>query len=228
MIALTDFLPDASEPNVEYIRTKCLYDCYKDDKDVLFWEQDGGKAYISLASGDMTVFCENGDYEEIKEFISVISPRSIFGSLEVLEKLGFSDIHSVFVMSRKADILGETVGDDLKSREIYDILNVKEFVLPEYPYFAVDLCRRLNRGLADYFAIRNKCAAVSFHTGNYAVLNGIVSREKGLGTVALKAILQKNYGRELIVCCEEKLIEFYEKNGFKKLYKAGYRCKQQA
>ena len=228
MIALTDFLPEAGEPNAEYIRIKCLYDCYKDDKDVLFWEQDGGRAYISLASGDMTVFCENGDYEEIKEFISVISPRSIFGSLEVLEKLGFSDIRSVEVMSRVADISGNTEGDSLQSGEIYDILNVKEFSLPEYPYFAVDFCRRLNRGLANYFAIKDKCAAVSFHTGDYALLNGIVSREKGFGTLALNAILQKNYGRELLVCCEEKLIGFYEKNGFKKLYKAGYRCKQQA
>ena len=228
MIALTDFLPEASELNAEYVRIKCLFDCYKDDKDVLFWEQNGGKAYISLASGDMTVFCENGDLTEIKEFISVISPRSIFGSLEALKKLGFSDIHSVFVMSRKADILGETIGDSLKSREIYDILNVKEFSLPEYPYFAVDFCRRINHGTADYFAIKDQCAAISFHTGNYALLNGIVSREKGLGTVALRAILQKNYGRELIVCCEENLIGFYEKNGFKKLYKAGYRCKQQA
>lgn len=228
MIKLTHNLPEASEPNAEYIRIKCLYDCYKDDKDVLFWEQDGGRAYISLASGDMTVFCENGDYEEIKEFISVISPRSIFGSLEVLKNLGFSDIHSVFVMSRKADALGETAGDELKSREIYDILNIKEFSLPEYPYFAVDFCRRINHGRADYFAVKDKCAAVSFHTGNYALLNGIVSREKGLGTVALNAILQKNYGRELLCCCEEDLIGFYEKNGFKKLYKAGYRCKQQA
>lgn len=228
MIKLTHNLPEAGEPNAEYIRIKCLYDCYKGDKDVLFWEQDGGRAYISLASGDMTVFCENGDYEEIKEFISVISPQSIFGSLEALKNLGFSDIHSVFVMSRKADILGETAGDDLKSREIYDILNIKDFSLPEYPYFAVDFCRRINHGRADYFAVKDKCAAVSFHTGNYALLNGIVSREKGLGTVALNAILQKNYGRELLCCCEEKLIGFYEKNGFKKLYKAGYRCKQQA
>ena len=226
MIALTDFLPEAKAPNAEYIRLKCLYDCYKDDKYVLFWEQDGGKAYFSLAGGDMTVFCEKGDLEEIKEFISVISPGSIFGSLKVLERIGLKGVHSVYVMSRKADILGETLGDNLKSREIYDILNVKEFSLPEYPYFAVDFCRRLNRGLGDYFAIRDKCAAVSFHTGDYALLNGIVSREKGLGTVALKAILQKNYGRELIICCEEKLMGFYEKNGFKKLYKAGYSCKQ--
>lgn len=226
MIALTDFLPEAKAPNAEYIRLKCLYDCYKDDKDTCFWSQNGGEAYLSLAGGDMTVFCENGDTDEIKEFISVISPGSIFGSLKVLERIGLKGVHSVYVMSRKADILGETVGDSLNSREIYDILKVKEFSLPEYPYFAVDFCRRLNRGLGDYFAIRDKCAAVSFHTGDYALLNGIVSREKGLGTVALRAILQKNYGRELIICCEEKLMGFYEKNGFKKLYKAGYSCKQ--
>ena len=228
MITLTDALPEVWAPNAEYIRIKCLYDCYKEDKDLLFWQQDGGRAYISLADGDMTIFCENGDYEEIREFISVISPRSIFGNLDVLKALGFKNIHSVFVMSRKADISGNTAGDSLSSREIYDILNVKEFSLPEYPYFAVDFCRRLNRGLADYFAIKDKCAAVSFHTGNYALLNGIVSREKGLGTITLNAILQKNYGRELLCCCEEELIGFYEKNGFIKRYKAGYSCRQQA
>lgn len=226
MITLINTLPEASFPSAEYIRLKCLFDCYKDDKDTCFWEQDGGKAYLSLSGGDMTVFCEKGDTDEIKEFISVISPQSIFASLEVLEKIGLKDIHSVYVMSRKADILGETIGDSLNSREIYDILNVKEFSLPEYQYFAVDLCRGLNRGLGNCFAIRDKCAAVSFHTGNYALLNGIVSREKGLGAVALKAILQKNYRRELLLCCEESLTGFYEKNGFKKLYKAGYWCKQ--
>ena len=228
MITLIGSLPEADTPNAEYIRIKCLYDCYKEDKDVLFWSQNGGQAYISLASGDMTVFCENGDFEELKEFISVISPRSIFASLDVLKALGLKDIHSVFVMSKVADISGDTSGDSLSSREIYDILNVKEFSLPEYPYFAVDFCRRLNRGLASYFAIKDKCAAVSFHTGNYALLNGIVSREKGLGRLALNAILQKNHGRELLICCEEELIGFYEKNGFIKRYKAGYWCRQQA
>lgn len=228
MITLTDSLPEADTPNAEYIRIKCLYDCYKEDKEVLFWSQDGGKAYISFASGDMTVFCRDDNIDEIREFISVISPRSIFASLNVLKALELKNIHSVFVMSRKADISGDTAGDSLSSRDIYDILNVKEFSLPEYPYFAVDFCRRLNRGLADYFAIKEKCAAVSFHTGNYALLNGIVSREKGLGTVALNAILQKNHGRELLICCEEELIGFYEKNGFIKRYKAGYWCRQQA
>lgn len=226
MITLTESLPEVSKPSAEYIRLKCLFDCYKDDKDIYFWSQDGGDAYISLANGDMTVFCENGDTREMKEFISVISPRSIFGSLEVLETLGLQNIHSVEVLSRKADISGNSAGDSLSSREIYDILNVKEFTLPEYPYFAVDFCRRLNKGFADYFAVRNKCAAVTFHTGNYAILNGIVSRQKGFGALALKAVLQKNYGRTLLVCCEENLIGFYEKNGFKKLYKAGYWCRQ--
>ena len=228
MITLIGSLPEADTPNAEYIRIKCLYDCYKEDKDVLFWSQDCGKAYISFASGDMTVFCRDDNIDEIREFISVISPRSIFTSLDVLKALELKNIHSVFVMSRKADISGDTAGDSLKSREIYDILNVKEFSLPEYPYFAVDFCRRLNRGLADYFAIKDKCAAVSLHTGNYAILNGIVSREKGFGTLALRAILQKNYGRELLVCCEEELIGFYEKNGFQKRYKAGYWCRKQA
>ena len=226
MIRLTSELPEISKPNAEYLKIKCLFDCYKDDDRALFWSQDGGRAFISMADGNMTIRNKGGAVDELKEFISVLSPDSIFSDYGTLKTLSLENIKAVNVMYRKADISGETAGDSLSSREIYDILNVKEFTLPEYPYFAVDFCRRLNNGYAEYYAVRDKCAAVSFNSGNYALLNGIVSREKGMGSTVLKAILQKNYGRGFLACCTDELTEFYEKNGFKKLYKAGYWWKQ--
>lgn len=225
MIRLISELPEIGEPNVEYLKIKCLFDCYKDDDRVLFWSQDGG-AFISMADGNMTLKSGGGDLGELKEFISVLSPDSLFSDYGTLKALKLKNIKAANVMYRKADIGGETAGDSLSSKDIYGILNVKEFTLPDYPYFAVDFCRRLNRGHAEYYAVRDKCAAVSFNSGNYALLNGIVSREKGMGSIALKAILQKNYGRDFLACCTDELTEFYEKNGFKKLYKAGYWWKQ--
>ena len=53
-------------------------------------------------------------------------------------------------------------------------------------------------------------------------MNGIASHEKGYGSIALKAILSKNDGKDFLVCCRERVKPFYEKNGFKFLYKAGY------
>lgn len=227
MIRLVSDLPEIGEPSAEYLKIKCLFDCYKDDDRVLFWAQDGGRAFISMADGNMTIRNEDGDLDELKEFISVLSPDSLFGDYSTLKAIKVNNIKAVNVMYRKADISGETAGDSLSSKEIYGILNVKDFTLPEYPYFAVDFCRRLNRGHAEYYAVRDKCAAVSFNSGNYALLNGIVSREKGMGSRALTAILQKNNGRGFLACCTDKLTEFYKKNGFKKLYKAGYWWKQQ-
>lgn len=226
MIRLTSELPEISKPNAEYLKIKCLFDCYKDDDRALFWSQDGGSAIIALADGNMTIRNMGRDLDELKEFISVLSPDSLFSDYGTLKALGLENIKAVNVMYRKADIGGETAGDSLSSKEIYDLLNIKEFTLPEYPYFAVDFCRRLNNGYAEYYAVRDKCAAISFNSGNYAILNGIVSREKGMGSRALKAILQKNYGRGFLACCIDELTGFYEKNGFKKLYKAGYWWKQ--
>jgi len=125
-------------------------------------------------------------------------------------------------MSRICDIEGETSCDSVTSKEIYELLDVDGLSLPEYPYFAVDYCRRLNRGGADYFAIKEKCAAITFKSGKNAIINGIASKEKGFGSVALKGIIQKNHGRTLFVCCRDKVKGFYEKNGFGLLYFAGY------
>ncbi|MBO5019102.1 MAG: hypothetical protein J6D52_00410, partial [Clostridia bacterium] len=109
---------------------------------------------------------------------------------------------------------------------IYDLLDVDGLSLPEYPYFAVDYCRRLNLGFADYFALKDKCAAITFNTGDYAIINGIAAKQKGYGGVALRSIISKNNGRKLFVCCRDKVKGFYEKNGFLPLYYGGYWVKE--
>jgi len=125
-------------------------------------------------------------------------------------------------MSRKADVKGTAKSDNLSSKEIYELLDVKGLSLPSYPYFAVDYCRRLNKGFADYFAIKDKCAAIVFKTEDTAIINGIASKEKGFGGVALKGILQRVRGKTLFVCCRDSVKGFYEKYGFNMCYYGGY------
>lgn len=222
MITLTEKIPFLDFLSAEAVKLNCLYESYKDDRSVLFWTQDNDKAYISLTDGNMIIFNQNADIEELKNFVAVINPVCIFSDYETLEKIGKIPPENINIMYRSADILGQAECDSLSSREIYDLLDVKGLSLPEYPYFAVDYCRRLNKGYANYFALKDKCAAVTFNCGNYAIINGLASKEKGYGSVALKGVLQKNHGKQFLVCCRDSVKGFYQKNGFEKLYNAGY------
>lgn len=225
MISLVDKLPQMSV-SAQSIKISCLYDCYKDDDKVLFWSQDDVKAVIAMTDGNMIIHSDGGDFEELKEFCDVLSPACIFSDYDTLCQLGRKPKEKINIMSRSCDIDGETAGDMLSSKEIYALLDVDGLSLPEYPYFAVDYCRRLNMGSADYFAIKDTCAVITFNSGGNAIINGIASHKKGCGSVALKAIIQKNRGREIFVCCRESVKGFYEKNGFKPLYYGGYWVKE--
>lgn len=222
MIKLVEKIPQMNKLSAEAVKIKCLFDCYKDDNSVMFWAEDGDKAVISMTDGNMIIYNNNADIEELCEFVAAVNPVCIFSDYETLRKIDRLPSENINIMYRKADITGKTAGDNLSSKELYELLDVDGLSLPEYPYFAVDYCRRLNRGFANYFGIKEKCAAVTFNTDNTAIINGIASRKKGCGSIALKAILQKNYGRDFLVCCRDKVMEFYTKNGFEKLYNAGY------
>lgn len=222
MITLVKEIPFLDSLSAEAVKINCLYDCYRDDPSVMFWVQDQDKAYISLTDGNMIIFAPSPDYEELSKFVEVISPACVFSDSVTLEKIGKPPPENINVIYRKADISGRTEGDSLSSKELYALLDVKGLSLPEYPYFAVDYCRRLNKGKAKYFAIKDKCAVITFNCGDYAIINGLASHQKGYGSIALKGILQKNYGKHFLVCCRDGVLPFYQKNGFEKIYNAGY------
>ncbi len=222
MISLTEILPIFEEVSAELIKIQCLYDCYKGDDRVLFWCQDEDKAVISMTDGNMIIHNNSANLEELKEFVDVLSPACVFSDYNTLCAIGRKPDERINIMSRMADIGDEAAGDTLSSKEIYSLLDTDGLSLPEYPYFAVDYCRRLNRGGADYFALKDKCAAITFNSGENAIINGIASHQKGYGSIALQNILKKNHGRRLFVCCRDKVKGFYEKNEFCLHYFAGY------
>ncbi len=222
MITLVNEIPFLDKLSAEAVKINCLYQSYKNDNNVLFWIQNKNDAVISMTDGNMIIYNNNADTEELTEFVSMLNPVCIFSDLNTLQKIGKIPPENINVMFRKADIDGVTESNCLSSREIYNLLDVNGLSLPEYPYFAVDYCHRLNGGFANFFALKNKCAAITFNCGKYAIINGIASHEKGYGSIALKAILQKNYGRQFLVCCRNTVKEFYIKNGFEKLYDTGY------
>ncbi|MBQ6826175.1 MAG: hypothetical protein IJP34_05925 [Clostridia bacterium] len=222
MICLVNKIPELNLLNAELVKIKCLYDSYKEDNNVLFWCQNTDKAVISMTDGNMIIFNNGADLEELKEFVEVLSPVCIYSDYNTLLAINRKPDERINVMHRFCDVKAGIESDKLSSDKLYNLLDTDGLSLPEYPYFAVDYCRRKNKGYADYFAIENKCAAISFNSGKLAIINGIASREKGFGSIALNGIMAKNFSRELLVCCRDKVLGFYEKNGFELLYYSGY------
>lgn len=222
MISLTDNLPQFSVLSAEMVKINCLFDSYKDDDSVMFWVQDGDKCVIAMTDGNMIIYNNNADFAELLEFVNVLSPACVFSDIETLKKSNRLPDENINVVYKKADIKGQADSDTLSSDELYKLLDVDGLSLPDYPHFAVDYCRRLNHGFADYFAIKDKCAVITFNSGDKAIINGLASHQKGFGTVALNGILQKNFGRDFLACCRDSVLPFYLKNGFEKLYNAGY------
>lgn len=226
MITLVNKIPEINTLSAEMVKINCLFDSYKNDSHVMFWVQNDNKAIISMTDGNMIIYNLSADMEELKEFVAVLSPVCIFSDTDTLNALGCRPKENINIMYRKCDITDQTVGDVLSSKELYDLLDVDGLSLPEYPYFAVDYCKRLNNGFANYFALKEKCAVITFNSGNKAIINGIASHKKGYGSIALKAIIAKNHGKDLLVCCRDCVKEFYLKNGFNRLYNAGYWVKE--
>ncbi len=219
MILLVNEIPKLDLPRAEVVKINCTYNAYGDI--ALFWVQDTNKAIISMLDGNMVIYNNGANIDELREFIGVISPLSVFGDADTLRQIFGDAFHRVYVMksehSFKCDILSQTVNSD----EIYKLLDVKGIELPPYEHFAVDFCHKLNHGQLKYFAIKQICAAIGISDSKTVLVNGIASHKKGMGTVALAGLLSQ-YNATALAVCEKEIMPFYLKNNFNHAYDAGY------
>lgn len=219
MITLVSKIPKLSLPRAEVVKINCTYNCYKDI--ALFWVQDETRAVISMLDGNMVIYDNGAEIDELQEFINVISPLSVFSDANTLTKLFGNNFHYVCVMKATHKFVCDAQSDILNSKEIYELLDVKGLELPSYEHFAVDFCHRLNHGQLKYFALKDKCAAIGISDGQAVLLNGIASHEKGMGRLALCGLLSQ-YDVPYVAVCEEAVMPFYLKNNFSLYYGAGY------
>lgn len=219
MISLVKEIPKLFLNTAEAVKINCTYALYGDI--ALFWVQNGGDAVISMLDGNMVIYNKNADTLELREFIKVISPLSVFSDFDTLNSLFGDDFHSVSVMKSDCRFKCDTPSDTLGSKEIYTLLNVQGLQMPPYEHFAVDYCRRLNRGQLKYFALENICAAIGLCDGNSVLINGIASHKKGYGSLALSGLLSQ-YTLPALAVCEKNIMPFYLKNSFSCVYTAGY------
>lgn len=219
MILLTTQMPKIELPLAEVVKINCTYNSYKDI--AVFWVQDQNSAVISMLDGNMTIFNNGANLDELQEFINVISPISVFSDADTLSSLFKNNFHRVCVMKSEHNFYCNIKSDSLNSGEIYNLLDVEGLNLPPYEDFAVDFCHRLNHRQLKYFALKGKCVAVAISDGQAVLLNGIASHQKGMGSVALCGVLSQ-YSAPCIAVCEKEVKPFYLKNNFSHIYDAGY------
>ena len=219
MISLVNEIPKLNLPLAEVVKINCTYNLYKDI--AMFWLQNENNAIISMLDGNMTIYNNGADCDELRQFINVISPLSVFSDAKTLKKLFENKFHRVCVVKSEHRFDCNLQSDTLNSSEIYRLLDVDGLQLPPYEHFAVDFCYRLNHGQLKYFALKNKCAAITISDGQAALLNGIASHQKGMGRAALCGVLA-GYNMHCLAVCEESVLPFYLKNNFYHIYDAGY------
>lgn len=219
MISLVNEIPKLSQPLAEVVKINCAYNSYGDV--ALFWTQDQTRAVISMLDGNMVIYNNDADIDELREFIGVISPSSVFSDAKTLTALFKDNFHEVCVVKSDKKFDCDEISDSVNSSEIYNLLNVSGLSLPPYEFFAVDFCHRLNHGALKYFAKKDLCAAIGVFDGQTVLVNGIASHKKGMGTMALQGLLSQ-YKTTAIAVCEKEVMPFYLKNNFEHVYNAGY------
>lgn len=221
MIRLANTPESVSITGVELFKIFACREVYPND--TLLWTQNGTDRIISMLDGDMVIYSSVPCDSELESFVRMLSPRSVFSDLATIKSLFGSGYTEACVMCKTDAAKGKFIrGDALKSDEIYGILCSAGLEMPPFEYFATDFCRRINRSHAFSFALRGKCAAISFHTQNTCLINGIASVKKGCGSLALNQLLIRENGKTAFACCTDDLCGFYRKNGFEFIYKTAY------
>lgn len=219
MISLVKEIPDLISDTAEAVKLKCIYNLYSDI--ALFWVQDDRKAVICMLDGNMIVCNQNADIDELREFIKVISPSSVFSDAQTLTRLFGDNFHPVCVMKSECVFNCDMQSDRLDSGEIYKLLDTDGLQLPPYEHFAVDFCYRLNHGQLKYFGLKNIGVAVGICDGQAMLVNGIASHKKGMGSLLLQS-LSAQFNTVSFAVCEQNVMPFYLKNNFNYVYSAGY------
>lgn len=230
MIELINNLPSIKTNGVAFAKISCLAKAYiKNPNIALFWQQksenDRVDALISMLDGNMCIFSNQPNILELKEFITVLSPKSIFTDIKTANLLNLkikNTCHSLcFKTDKNCEIVFKNNFSEIKA--VYTrLIHDNSF---DFTDFYADISHRIRHNCGGYI-LTDTAACIAFFDSKYAVINGIEVDEKyrntGHGTWILKEMLKKLPDRQIFVCSEEKNIPFYIKNNFTPLGKFAY------
>lgn len=206
------------------IKIYCNFTAYKEYENLyLFFEQKNEEgettAIISFNGETAFLYFNNGDADEIKEFLSFLGAKEVFTNID----LGILKKQECYLLYKQTQITNQpTVINQNTPRQILKILKSGLTVNNDNEFIS-DLSHRLYNGQAGCFL--NDCAAgVIYLTNKFSFVAALAvlpnNQLKGNGTTALEELTKQSKTKDIFVCCEEKNLPFYKKNGFLPLGKS--------
>ncbi len=204
--------------NAAAIKIYCNFTAYQKYENLyLFYEQKNEKdettALISFSGETAVLYFNNGDSEEIKEFLLFLGAKEVFTSTD----FGYKKAQECFLLHKKTAVLNPP--PKIFCGEARQVLAVIKSGLTVYDdnEFVADLSFRLYNGLASSF-LDDCSAGVIYLNNKFSFVSALAvlpnCRQKGKGTAALNALLTQSKAEDVFVCCEENNLPFYKNNGF--------------
>lgn len=218
LVSAEELLATEMPAEAAAVRLRSTAAAYGEDSSVLLcWLQfDGELATAAICSleGEMTVYCfEGADIDELKGFVSVIGPRSLYSSERLFEQ---QNEHPVYARG----IVG---GDNFTLPDFkaaYDCLK-RHFALPEFEYWYVDMSHRCRHGRSVLVCDADGAAGAHYYDGA-ALLCGIAAAKEGGGSGRrllgrLRDALPPQVGRLMAAVRPAGPHGFYLKCGFERV-----------
>lgn len=222
MITLLEKQPLPSFKGIAFMQTACLKTAFEGSAlspDI--WVQrvaDRVSAVISRWGGRLYISTDNADFDELKEFISVVGFSEIFSEKQTALSLGFAPNKEFSVLKR---LCRKTAQSDPipPLKELYGGLKSGEdgdISLPSFEDFAADVSHRL-RHSGGVAILEEYGAALGFCSPFGGIVNGIAVKKEYRGQGLGKSLLDNlcsAIGGEIYVATSSNTAKFYIKNGF--------------
>lgn len=182
------------------------------------WRQED--TLICRIDGNMTLYGEVFDPEEVKSFISAVGANTLCCSVSAAEKLRYEyKKYNVMRSDRGARAAAE---HEPSCDTVYRLLCEGEdgdITLPDREAFIADLSHRIRHGTAAACVYKSAVCVVPYITEGGALICGVATektaRGSGFAGMCVCAAVER-LNRPTFVLCSDALLPFYTKFGFKK------------
>ncbi len=180
------------------------------------WRQD--ETIICRVDGNMTIYGEDFDQEELKNFIGAVGAKTISCSIRAAEKLGFP--YKKYKVLRSLKGMPSAADFSPSCDEVYRLLTEGtdgDISLPDRTAFIADLSHRIRHETALAAVFKSAVCVVPFMTDYGALICGVATeasaRGSGFAGMCVAGMVNK-LARPTFVICSESLVPFYKKFGF--------------
>ncbi len=208
------------EKGIEAGKIHALYNAYGTQYQFCrFYRQ--GDHYISALDGSFVLCGECTDYRELSEFLNMNGFAEVFCSEVTANALSAAlkcDVSYINLMRFAGGAIETVFNDEPSLSEVYSIIS-EGFDIPFEPWY-LDMSHRVRHGVTRCAVLADKASLVIQHDINGEALISQVacrkeSRGKGYASQLVISVAASLAPSEVYVLCDDRLIPFYEKCGFK-------------